>query len=64
LSIFVAFLPLIFVAHWAAVGIGFIIANWGYRTLFMVGAMAGLLGAAIVWRLFPQDKEVWVPPIL
>ncbi len=108
LGVFVAFLPLIFIAHWVAVGLGymiligaislnnptylvlsqsvveprwrttiasmismsigigvaitsfgggFIIANFGYRTLFVLGAIAGLLAATIVWGLFPQDEE-------
>ena len=113
LGVFVAFLPLIFVAHWWAVGVGYmilmgavslnnptflvfsqsvvaprwrttiastismsigiavaltsfgggyIITTYGYQTLFVIGAVAGLLGAAIVWWSFPQEATSTVAP--
>jgi len=106
LGVFVAFLPLIFIEQWWAVGLGYmiiigavslsnptflvfsqsvveprwrnaiassismsvglgvaltsfgggyIIAAFGFQMLFVLGAIAGLLGAVIVWRFLPRD---------
>ena len=102
LCVFVAFIPLILIAHWLAVGIGFmimvavlsltyptlgvfsqsmvkpqwrtaiasamsmsvgigvaltslgggyVIAKFGYQTLFILGASAGILGTGVAWLL-------------
>ncbi len=107
LGVFTAFLPLVFIEHWLAVGLGYmiliaaislsnptflvfsqsvvepqwrttiassiamavglsvaitsfgggyIIAAYGYKTLFMLGALAGLTGALIVWRFLPYER--------
>jgi predicted MFS family arabinose efflux permease len=112
MGVFVAFLPLIFIQHWLAVGLGYmiligavslsnptflvfsqsvvtprwrnaiassmsmavglgvaitsfgggyIIAAFGYQTLFILGAAAGLIGALIVWRFFPREQAEFVP---
>ncbi len=37
-------------------GGGYIIAAVGYQPLFMLGAMAGLIGAGIVWRFLPREQ--------
>ena len=114
MGVFVAFLPLIFIEFWLAVGIGYmimiaavsltnptflvfsqsvveprwrttiassiamsvglgvavtsfgggyIIAGFGFKVLFVLGALVGLLGAAIVWRFLPrgESKTVTIP---
>ena len=38
-------------------GGGYIIAAFGYQTLFIMGAAAGLLGAIIVWRFLPRGQQ-------
>ena len=38
-------------------GGGYIIAAFGYQTLFVLGASAGLLGAFIVWRFLPRGQQ-------
>ena len=109
LSVFVAFLPLLLIVHWLAVGVGFmilvgvlslsnptflvfsqsvveprwrttiasaismsvgvgialtslgggyVIAAYGFQTLFVMGAAAGLLGAGVVWRFLPREPAV------
>lgn len=113
LGVFVAFLPLIFISHWLAVGLGYmivvgaislqsptflvfsqsvveprwrttisssiamslgisialtsfgggyIISAFGFKTLFVIGGMAGLLGAIIVWRFLPKQPTVAAAP--
>lgn len=107
--VFVAFIPLILIAHWLAVGIGFmtlvavlsltyptlgvfsqsmvkpqwrtviasamsmsvgigvaltslgggfVVAKFGYQTLFILGASAGILGSLVIWRFLPHEKVI------
>lgn len=114
LGIFIAYLPLILVTHWLAVGVGYIILlavlsitypifgvfsqssvepQWrtmmssaasvsiglgialtsfgggylitssGFKTLFVMGAISGLLGAGIVWFFLPHESAVVTTPI-
>ena len=39
----------------ASFGGGYIIASSGFKTLFMVGCLSGLLGAGIAWFFLPRD---------
>ncbi len=43
-------------------GGGFIITAYGFKTLFVVGAMAGLLGASIILRFFPRQPAAVIEP--
>jgi len=113
-SVFIAFVPLILIAHWLAVGIGYmillavlsltyptlgvfsqsavkpqwrtaiasamsmsvgigvaitslsggyVVAAFGYQTLFILGASAGILGSIVVWRYLPQEKSAGAVPV-
>ena len=113
-SVFVAFIPLILIAHWLAVGAGYmillaalsltyptlavfsqsvvkpqwrtaiasamsmsvgiavaitslgggyIVATFGYQTLFILGASAGILGLAVVWRFLPREETEAAVPV-
>ena len=44
-------------------GGGFIVATYGFKALFMLGAMAGLLAAGIVWWFFPREQSVVEKPV-
>lgn len=113
-SIFVSFIPLILIAHWLAVGAGYmillavlsltyptlgvfsqsvvnpqwrtaiasamsmsvgvgvaitslgggyIVAAFGYQTLFILGALAGILGSVVAWRFLPHETTAGAVPV-
>lgn len=43
-------------------GGGFIIAAFGFKTLFIMGALAALIAAAFAWRFFPREQDAVVTP--
>jgi len=114
-SVFIAFIPWIMIAHWLAVGVGYVIlvavlsltypilgvfgqsvveprwrtmmssagtmsigvgialtslgggyviASSGFKTLFVLGALASLLGAGVVWLFLPHEPAVEATPAL
>jgi len=46
-----------------SLGGGYVIAAFGFQTLFVMAASVGLLGAGVIWRFLPHEPAVLAVPV-